>query len=166
MNIAQPFYRPVIAGCIASVLIVAGCGRTATEPPTASATNGAATSRTAGSGTTNSGTTGSGTTGSAVKGPVTLQITIDDETRTVIVDDVADGTTLGDLMRTTRGVDTVITGSGEMSFLDSLAGRATSSDSGWTYRVDGEFGERGIGSVKLHPPTTVTWKFGGWDDPE
>ncbi|MEL7337750.1 MAG: DUF4430 domain-containing protein, partial [Planctomycetota bacterium] len=56
-----------------------------------------------------------------------------------------------------------ITGTGTTAFVQSIGGTATSESDGWTFTIDGEFAMQGIGSTVLHPPTTVEWKFGGFE---
>ncbi|TWU61790.1 hypothetical protein V7x_34790 [Crateriforma conspicua] len=97
-------------------------------------------------------------------GPVTVEVISDDSTQTVTIDDVAEGTTLEDVMRQVESLDVGVTGSGEMAFVDSMLGQSTGTEGGWTFKVDGEFSKLGIGSVKLSPPTTVTWAYSDWPD--
>ncbi|QDV62799.1 hypothetical protein Mal65_19350 [Crateriforma conspicua] len=97
-------------------------------------------------------------------GPVTVEVISDDSNQTVTIDDVAEGTTLEDVMRQVESLDVGVTGSGEMAFVDSMLGQATGTEGGWTFKVDGEFSKLGIGSVKLSPPTTVTWAYSDWPD--
>jgi hypothetical protein len=100
-------------------------------------------------------------------GPVTVKISLSDFDRDDIVirvEDVESGTTVEALMTSLPDVPVEIRGSGTTAFVDSLAGVATGANSGWTYRIDGEFVNRGIGVTRLEPPATVSWSFNGWEE--
>lgn len=73
--------------------------------------------------------------------------------------DVAAGTSLEDIMRQVDQPEIVITGSGATAFVKSIDGVASDSSRGWTFTIDDEFSNVGIGSVKLTPPQTVRWQF-------
>ena len=99
-------------------------------------------------------------------GPVTVKISLQEFDRddvVIRVEDVEDGTTVEALMRSLPDVRVKIRGSGTTAFVDSLAGVDTGPSSGWTYQVDGEFVNRGIGVTRLEPPATVSWSFKGWE---
>jgi len=121
------------------LLITLGCGGSATESNDASSSSS-----------------------TVQTGPVTIRMVVNGETIESVVKDVADGSTVDEVMRKIQDVDIEIVGSGEMTFVNSIAGQTTDSVSGWTYEVDGEFAEAGIGATLVHPPTTIDWKFGGW----
>ena len=55
---------------------------------------------------------------------------------------------------------------GYVSGRSAIGDRATNSTDGWTFKVDQEFANQGIGSTSLNPPTTVTWSFGDFDGAE
>ena len=104
-------------------------------------------------------------TGSATRaatGTVIVKVAEGDETSTVTLENVPDGTTLESLMRT-RMNDVEITGSGTTAFVHKIGEQATGGSEGWTFSVDGEWSERGIGQTVLHPPVTIEWKYGSWD---
>ncbi len=103
-------------------------------------------------------TTGRGT------GTVTIEIESDDDTATFEIKDVAAGTTLESLMRSIDQVPVSIQGSGLTAFVDGIDDRSTSGSEGWTFKVDGEFANEGIGSITLTPPTTITWSYGDASD--
>ncbi|TWU19340.1 DUF4430 domain-containing protein [Allorhodopirellula heiligendammensis] len=69
------------------------------------------------------------------------------------------GTTLEEIMRKMEQPKIVITGSGATAFVQSIDGVATNSSRGWTFTVDDEFANVGIGSLKLTPPQTIRWRF-------
>ncbi len=92
-------------------------------------------------------------------GTVTIEIESGDHTQTFQVPDVAAGTTLESLMRSIDQVPITIHGSGLTAFVDGIGGESTSSSKGWTFKVDGEFANQGIGSTTLTPPTTITWSY-------
>jgi hypothetical protein len=101
---------------------------------------------------------------SAPTGTVILTIQLpDQEARVVKVANVAEGDTLESVMRSVEEVPIEITGSGSTAFVKSIDGLATGSSEGWTFRVDGEFAEQGIGATHLNPPTEVTWTFGEYE---
>lgn len=75
------------------------------------------------------------------------------------VEGVAQGTTLETVMQSLDQIPVTITGSGTTAFVDAIGDKATSGSEGWTFKVDGEFANAGIGSTVLSPPTTVTWSY-------
>jgi len=77
-----------------------------------------------------------------------------------VVRDVVQGTTLETVMRKVDQLDVMMTGSGETAFVYEIGGVATGVREGWTYEVDGEFANIGVGQFELEPPTTVRWSFG------
>jgi len=98
-------------------------------------------------------------------GTVTLKIQINEESPTVIdVPEVSDGATLETVMRSLDDIDIGISGSGTTAFVNSIQGKETSADKGWTFQIDGEHANQGIGTTVLHPPTTVEWSFGSFAD--
>ena len=92
-------------------------------------------------------------------GTVTIEIESGDDTATFEVQDVAAGTTLESLMRSIVQVPVSIQGSGLTAFVDGIDGQSTSGSEGWTFKVDGQFANEGIGSMTLTPPTTITWSY-------
>ncbi len=100
----------------------------------------------------------------AMTGTVTIEVVNGDETKEFLVNDVADGTSLEDVMRGVKDLPIEMKGSGITAFVQSIDGVATNQTEGWTYRVDGKHASVGIGSLELHPPTTITWRFVSWDD--
>ncbi|QDT06215.1 hypothetical protein K227x_46230 [Rubripirellula lacrimiformis] len=97
--------------------------------------------------------------GQVASGLVTIEVAIDGDTQTFTVDQVAEGTSLENVMRSVDGLDVDISGSGTTAFVNSIAGKATSASEGWTFTIDGEFANAGVGSTELTPPTSVAWKF-------
>ena len=100
------------------------------------------------------------------KGIVTIEVVSDTETQRIEIPEVASGTLLEEVMRSVKDVPIKIQGSGTTAFVDQIGDRATNSTDGWTFKVDGEFANQGIGSITLNPPTTVTWSFGDFEGPE
>ncbi len=94
-------------------------------------------------------------------GVVTLQIDLGNTVRRIMVNDVADGTTLESVMRSIDSLDVKITGSGTTAFVHQINGRSASGSQGWTFTVDGQRASKGAGTTKLHPPTTVKWQVSG-----
>lgn len=108
---------------------------------------------------------------SADLGVVTVSINRPDggdamATRGFVVHDVATGTKVEEFMRRLNRedptLDIEITGDGQTAFLNKMDGVATGGGEGWTYRIDDEFVPKGIGVAELSPPTSLTWKFGGY----
>lgn len=104
-------------------------------------------------------------------GVVTVSITRPDDGEIVaakgfVVEDVATGTTVEELMRRLDsddpGLGIEITGSGQTAFLNKMDGVTTGDGEGWTYRIDDAFVPKGIGVAELSPPTSLTWEFGGY----
>ncbi|WP_197455449.1 DUF4430 domain-containing protein [Stieleria neptunia] len=101
----------------------------------------------------------------AAVGEVTLEIQPDDSiSETIQVPDVADGTTLEAVMRMVEQVPVSVSGSGSTAFVDSIGEVKTDAGQGWTFKVDGAFANQGIGQTVLHPPTTVTWSYGAFEN--
>ena len=93
-------------------------------------------------------------------GTVSIELESGDGRATFEVMDVAAGPTLESLMRSIYQVHVSIQGSGLTAFVDGIDGQSTSGSEGWTFEVDGEFANEGIGSITLTPPTTITWSYG------
>ena len=94
-------------------------------------------------------------------GPVTIRFQAGEKAYPdVVIDDVADGTTLESLLRQLDGIEIDMSGSGAMAFVNSIDGIETNATEGWTFKVDGEFVNHGVGKTILHPPTKVEWSFG------
>lgn len=84
----------------------------------------------------------------------------DSEKQVVEIDDVADGSTLESVMKQLEDPNVEISGSGTTAFVQTIGETSTGAADGWTFKVDGEFANQGIGLTELHPPTTVSWSFG------
>ncbi|WP_236618273.1 DUF4430 domain-containing protein [Rhodopirellula europaea] len=96
----------------------------------------------------------------APTGEVTLEFVIDeDTTKSYVVDNVAEGSTLEALMGNLSAPKMEIGGEGATAFVNSIEGVSTNATHGWTYTVDGEFATKGIGTMELNPPTTIVWKY-------
>ena len=99
-----------------------------------------------------------------VTGTVTLRIIADEkETVEVELPDIAEGESLESVMRNFKDCPVEISGSGTTAFVQSIDGLSTSGSEGWTFKVDGEFANQGIGETTLSPPTTVEWSYGGFE---
>jgi hypothetical protein len=98
----------------------------------------------------------------APRGTVTMQFRLGEETKSITIEQVADGESLESLMRNLSDVEVSMRGSGTTAFVDSIDGTETDASAGWTFKVDGEWSDKGVGATVLHPPTTVTWEFGSW----
>lgn len=93
-------------------------------------------------------------------GTVTIEIDNGESVQTHEIEQVAHGSTLESALRSADDMSIEITGSGVNAFVHSIGGQATSGGEGWTYTVDGEFANEGIGTLVLSPPTTIRWSFG------
>jgi len=93
-------------------------------------------------------------------GTVTIQITVSGDMQSIQLPNIATGTTLETVMRLIEEVPVKVDGSGTTAFIDKIGDQATNSADGWTFKVDGEHANQGIGGTVLTPPTTVTWSFG------
>lgn len=72
--------------------------------------------------------------------------------------------TLEDVMRQLESPEVKITGSGLTAFVQSIGEVSTQSDRGWTFTIDGEFAQQGIGSTSVLPDQTVVWRFTTFDE--
>lgn len=100
----------------------------------------------------------------APTGTVTVIIEFEDaDSTTLSLENIADGSTLETVMRTITDLPMEISGAGQSAFVQSIAEVATDASQGWTFKVDGEFANQGMGVTVLHPPTTVTWSYGEFD---
>ena len=101
-------------------------------------------------------------------GTITIEVAVkgesDDKIQRFTVEDVANGETVEDVMRRADDADITITGSGTTAFVHQIGDLATGSSTGWTYTVNNERAEKGIGATMLTPPATVKWSFGEYDD--
>jgi len=100
---------------------------------------------------------------SQARGTVTIEIVTEQQTKSIEVLDVATGTSLEQIMRSVKDVPITIQGSGTSAFVEKIGDRSTERGGGWTFKVDNEFANQGIGNTKLSPPTTVTWQYADFD---
>ena len=97
-------------------------------------------------------------------GTVDISIVVDGETRFSIHElEVVDGTSLETVMRSTDKCPIEISGRGSTAFVKSIDGIKNGGSKGWTFKVDGEFAQRGIGHTSLHPPTKIEWSYGEFE---
>ena len=101
----------------------------------------------------------------AEPGTVTLVIIGESETNSIDVPNVPSGTSLETVMRSVTEIPIKLDGSGTSAFVDAIGDQRTNSTGGWTFEVDGEYANQGIGNTVLTPPTTVTWSFGDFGGP-
>ncbi len=98
-------------------------------------------------------------------GTVTLTIeSAGDEVKVIEVPEVSAGTTLEAVMRSLDGIDVEITGSGTTAFVNAIGNRATGGQEGWTFKVNGEPANQGIGATVLQPPVEIVWSYGSFSD--
>lgn len=149
----------ILASCMLAVLLGSGCRQEAPPQPTATESSASETAAESAQGAT---------------GTVTLEIfhpnaINEDESGAGQADfretfDVANGTTLEEVMRKIEQPEIVITGSGVTAFVQSMDGVATDTTRAWTYTVDGTFANEGIGSLELTPPQKIQWRFTTLDE--
>ncbi len=96
-------------------------------------------------------------------GTVTMEVDVDGNVQVIEMADVAAGTVLESLMRKMTDPQVMMRGSSTTAFVDSIGGKATSASEGWTFSVDGEFSNLGVGSTRLQPPTTIRWRYGDFE---
>lgn len=94
---------------------------------------------------------------------VILVVQGSDGRRVQVIDDVVSGTTLETVMRQADELGVVLTGSGTTAFVHQIGDLETGRREGWTYKVDGEFADVGVGQFQLEPPTLVQWSYGTMD---
>ena len=100
----------------------------------------------------------------AAVGVVTIQIESEGNSpQSIQVADVADGDTLESVMRSIDELEIELSGNGATAFVHSIGDVKTDAAQGWTFKVDGEFANQGIGQTVLHPPTTVQWSYGHFE---
>ncbi len=155
-NPPPPASRRNLGGWLLMCLLFAVSGCTA-ERGDETARPGSDAARTAAEGATDASAADAGT--------VTLSIeSVDADPLVVEVPGVATGTTLETVMRSLDGVDVDITGSGTTAFVNSIEGKATGGNEGWTFQVDGEPAKQGIGSTVLDPPVEIEWSYGSFSE--
>lgn len=96
----------------------------------------------------------------AAAGTVTIVLELVDETKSYEIADVPAGSTVESVMRSFTDVPVQISGSGVTAFVHTIDGRSVAGHAGWTYTVNGEFANEGIGTMELTPPATITWTYG------
>ena len=101
----------------------------------------------------------------APTGTVTVEVALQGEIKTVQIDDVEEGTTVEAVMRRMEDPVAEIKGSDTTAFVHTIGDLATSGREGWTFKIDGEFSPQGVGSATVHPPTTISWRFGDFSPP-
>lgn len=96
-------------------------------------------------------------------GPVTVVIEMGDQQVEKVFEAVRPGTTIAELMSGIEEPPVRITGSGKMAFVESIGELDTSQGLGWTFQVDGQWADRGIGAFTVQPPVEVRWTHGSFD---
>jgi hypothetical protein len=144
---------------ICLLLAVSGC---TAQPPSETAQPPSETAR---PGTDAAEAAGAATAAGDQVGTVTLRIaSAGDAAKVIEVPGVSAGTTLETVMRSLDGVDVEITGSGTTAFVNAIGDRATGGNEGWTFEVNGEPANQGIGATVLQPPVEVEWSYGSFSD--
>lgn len=102
----------------------------------------------------------------AEAGPVTVRFEWPDDrpTTTEVVENVPAGTTLETVLRDLPQPEMQITGGGQTALVQSICGVEISGDRGWTFEINDNFATRGVGSTRLTPPTTITWRYTSFEE--
>lgn len=74
-----------------------------------------------------------------------------------------DGETIRQVMERIVDPQPKMQGSGAMTLLTGIGTQESSGSEGWTYRVNGQWGDRSIGVYELHPGDRIEWYFGAYD---
>lgn len=138
------FHRPAFAGLIACgwVLLV-GCSPSSTTP---------------------SDTTPAPATSSAT-GTVTVSVAWPEGEPEEMAVPIEDPTTVEQVMRSEAlaAWNPQLKGSGSTAFLTGLGDLTTAAGEGWTFTVDGEWAERGIGQTEVTPGAKIRWSYGTFE---
>lgn len=93
----------------------------------------------------------------AEPGLVTVVIEIGGQEIRHELEEVKPGTTIAEVMSRIDEPAIKIIGSGSTAFVDSIGELGTSAGLGWTFRVNGEWADRGVGTYALEPPAEIRW---------
>lgn len=96
-------------------------------------------------------------------GTVTVVIPVGDQTVRHEIESVPEGTTVAQVMAEISDPPVTLNGSGAMTFVESIGELDTSGGQGWSYRVDGEWADRGVGAYRLSPPASIEWSHGSYE---
>ncbi|WP_345685597.1 DUF4430 domain-containing protein [Novipirellula caenicola] len=140
----------IAIGLMAITLLIAGCGKSATDSvePAAGNSSAVATSEAAEADTIE----------------VTVVIQGKDATKEFTRTDIPAGATVEQVMRSIDEIPITITGSGVTAFVSEIDGVSTTATEGWKYKIDGVHAEKGVGSTELDAAATITWAFGSYED--
>ncbi|QDS91145.1 hypothetical protein EC9_53650 [Rosistilla ulvae] len=82
----------------------------------------------------------------------------------IALDAVPAGSTVADAMRQIAEmpgtVQLEIVGKGDMTFVQSINGKTTSGNEGWSYYVNEEWAQAGVGAIELKEGDLVRWTYG------
>lgn len=90
-------------------------------------------------------------------GLVTVVIELEGQEIRRELEQVKPGTTIEEVMSRIDDPAIRIIGSGSTAFVDSIGELGTSAGLGWTFRVNGEWADRGVGTYALEPPAEIRW---------
>lgn len=97
-------------------------------------------------------------------GEVRVEIVSGSEDRVVVtVPEVVEGMTLLEVMNRVDDPKVSIQGSGGNALVIGFGELTQAGGEGWTYRVNGEWADRGVGAFEVKPGDTITWSYGGYD---
>lgn len=97
-------------------------------------------------------------------GEVRVEIVSGPEDRVVVtIPEVVEGTTLLDVMKRIENPQVSIQGSESNALVIGFGDLMQAGGEGWTYRVNGEWADRGVGAYEVKPGDTILWSYGSYD---
>lgn len=98
-------------------------------------------------------------------GTVTVVIDFGDNTIEREIEAVPAGTTVAQVMAEITDPPVEMTGSGAMTFVKAIGELGVAGGKGWTFSVDGQRANQGVGSYVLNPPARVEWRHSSQPQP-
>ena len=94
-------------------------------------------------------------------GPIGLRVVKPDgSTRDYGALKIVAGDTLLDCLRRIPESGFSIRGDGAMAFVTEIDSFASRGGEGWTFYVNGQWADRGIGDFEVHPDDQIEWRYG------
>ena len=98
-------------------------------------------------------------------GRVAVQFQFSDTRQvTRLVEDVPAGSTVLSVMQKIEDPTIEISGSGAMALITKIGDAENGGETGWTYSINGEWAERGIGDTTVSGGDEIQWRYGTWED--
>ena len=92
----------------------------------------------------------------------------ENETTVIELDDLPASSTVADGMRRIQQIPDQVTiemqGSGAMTFVSAINELKTAAGEGWSYRVNNQWAEAGVGATGLHDGDVVRWSHGAFEE--